>query len=205
MIKDLLKENIIELRKNTHLNVSTINFKGDEFIVLDKDKKIILKDKILNYDVDFESQKKFILDVIKNISSFIVIPDIIDFISCSDIFMKIDYRYYSNVLGDGDILKNAEYIRVNYDIDNHDEYNYFIDDVINMIKEKLDENKIRVVAYSDSYQEGFYVDGVIEMYDTCLYYIEDNYKEYSVIDLYYSNATKKEIEEAVKFIKDLVA
>ena len=48
------------LRENTSLNGFKINFKGDEFIVLDENKNVIFKDLLKNYGLDYDSQKRFI-------------------------------------------------------------------------------------------------------------------------------------------------
>ena len=49
-LKELLKINLNNLNKYTHLKKLRINFKEDEFTVFDKNNFIIFKDKLSNYD-----------------------------------------------------------------------------------------------------------------------------------------------------------
>ena len=68
-IKELMALNLEELQTSLNLNLS-IDFKDDEINVLYNYKNIILSDKLSNYGVDFESQKKFILNVADKIFGF---------------------------------------------------------------------------------------------------------------------------------------
>ena len=221
VLKELLRKNFNETIKLINDGLS-IDFKCDEFIVVDKDKNVIFKNKILNYDVDYNGQEKFILDVASKITLFVEVSDSIDYILYNTVLKEINKRYCIDILGSGYIRKNAKFIEVNPEIKflDYDEYNYLMDDAISMIKNSLDEDKIRVVLYSDRYQDGFYVDGAVKESDTYIYYIDDEDKDFKGIEfiddinnyideyytfIYYINTTKKEIEEAVEFIKELVA
>ena len=61
-LKKLLKINLDELNIAFGWELS-ITFTNDDFII-DNGSEIIFTDKILNYDVNFESQKRFVLNVV---------------------------------------------------------------------------------------------------------------------------------------------
>ena len=226
VVKTLLRMNLRELNEDTFMNGLTIEFKDDEFIVRDKNKKIVLKDKILKYDVDFESQKKFVLDVAKNVVVWVKPEE-----SVKDFYENmLDDYYYIDVLGEDYVIyKTAQFVEVDIDkkvkIDkekNPDEYwdkylsirDYYIEE----IRKNLDENKIRMVFYYDNIKDrvGFYVDEIIHKYGVYVYYMEDtvDLDELDCVSdlvsgdkyyLLYSITTKKDLEDAVKFIEKLTA
>ena len=208
VLKELLKINLEVLGHNTSISGLTIDFKGDEFLVLDENKNVVFKDSLKNYDLDFESQKKFILDVANSVTSFVEVLENVN----KDDLIRVDNEYFYSVIGKGDIYKKDNYININK-LDNEKD-NVFLcfivdivsDIILDGIKNNLDENKIRVILYSGKYgcEGGFYVGGVINDNDTYVYFIEDNVKKCNIVDLFYSNATTKEVEGAVKFIKELL-
>ena len=199
-IKELLKENIKTLNNDTHIYGLSIEFKGDEFIVLDKDKNVIFKDLLKNYDLDYISQKRFILNVASKIVGWIKVLDDLDY---SIINKLVDTKNCINVLGSGAVFENyyiTKYIKKDVD--------KFIIDVIHKIRKKLDKDKIRVVICfkdDDNSKIKIYVDGITSLKDFVLYYIDNDGKlKDKIIALYYTMTTKEEIEEAFEFIKDLV-
>ena len=224
-LKELLKINLDELNDclKSKLKIKfRIKFKGDEFTVLNKKGEIVLKDKLSNYDLDFESQKEFVFNIIKKLFIWIKRKDL-----DKDYFkntIEIDNKYYSDILGEGIILKN-NYIKMEFE-DNLkpiDHMCYIKDDVEQIIidiMENLDKNKIRVVLYSDDYgyEVGFYVDRIIHECILYIGYIKDidilndikyikdvfDIAEYDKFIVYYSFTTKEEIKKAVEFVKKLV-
>ena len=237
-LKYLFEENIYELNRNTYLKDISIEFKGDEFTVTNKENKVVLKDKLSNYDLDFESQKRFILNIAEKVTQWFEVLEDLDREYFRDLIKVDNNYYYFDILGYGDIFKSAEYIEINIEEPIIDEIGYIADysediretydfyyelmytNLINDIKSNLDEDKIRVVYYNDGYKfiEGFYVDGTIKEDETYVCYIDDpdeinelkegeklsSITSYEEITLYYSLTTKEEIDNAVKFIKDLI-
>jgi len=125
MLKELLKENIKELKDNTCLNISKIDFKDDEVIVLNRNDKVIFKDLIKNYDTTFESQKRFMLNVADKATSFLeVLEDLLEWIDedLEDVeeftfnhFINVDNVYYFDVIGKGDIYEDDTFISIDID------------------------------------------------------------------------------------------
>ena len=66
VIKELLKSNLDELNYNLDLKIKIYFKGGNEFVVVDKN-IIISEGDMLNYDLSFESQKKFVSDVMNKI------------------------------------------------------------------------------------------------------------------------------------------
>ena len=115
-LKELLKINLEELCYNTSINGLTIEFKDDEFIILDKDKNVIFKDLLKNYDLDYISQKRFILNVADSVTSFVdVLEDIEDKRRYFEDLIRVDNEYYFDVVGSGDIYESATYIDIDMD------------------------------------------------------------------------------------------
>lgn len=218
-LKELLKENLRELDRNTYIDGLVIDFKDDEFIVSNEDTKIIFKDKLSNYDLDFESQKRFVLKIADKSAGFVEVLEDVDRSGFFENLIEVDDEYYFDVLGRGDIYK-GNYIEIDCaEIGSNDLCNLFVEYVTQEIKDHLDKNKIRVILYSDKYgyETGFYVNGVINEDQIYIGFIEDpfclkhlenakNIDEvigYDAITLYYSLTSKKEVNDAVEFVKNL--
>ena len=206
--------------------------------MVNKENKVVLKDKLSNYDLDYESQKKFILNIAEKVTQWYEVLEDLDREYFRELIKVDNNYYYFDILGYGDIFKSAEYIKINIDdivtdkigfldeygdeiYDIYNDYRSMMYDYIeNEIKSNLDEDKIRVVYYNDGYNyiESFYVDGTIKEDETYVCYIDDpdeinelkegeklsSITSYEEITLYYSLTTKEEIDNAVKFIKDLI-
>ena len=229
-LKELLKENVFNLIRYCHLKNINGGFKDDEIIIVDKNGKTIFKDKILNYDLDFESQKRFILDIMEKISSFVVVLEDLEDIECFKNLIEIDDIYHFDVLGKGDIYKTATRISKNFnkmyedclkkfnDEECINKIDSLIDGYIEKIKNNLDGNKVRVVMYYYDLSEfGFYVDSIINIDMVYLKFVDDldelessnkidEIASCSPITLYYSLLENvKEADKAAKFIRKLIS
>jgi len=218
-LKKLFEINLKELGKVLGIDGLKVEFKDDWFFVLDKNDKIIFVYKIKYYDLDFNSQRSFVINVANEIAAWVENLD-----EYEDDFIHdflggiIDSKDYVDILGEGDIyrryyIKLKNYVMMDDNIVTVDGF-----DIIKEIKNNLDGNKIRVVLYNPANKNkiGIYVDGVIKEKDVKVYYIEDeedveksesidNLLYYKYITLYYSMTTKEELEKAVEFIEELVA
>ena len=200
-VKRLLKDNVDEINMNTCINELSIEFKDDEFYVK-KNNEIVFEDKISNYNISYESQKKFITEIVYNTTTiFMFVPDKISAIK-EDIII-VDNINCFDVLGYGDIYDNI-LIKINFDkiSKNHDN-DTIVKNIIEEIKGNLNENKIRAVYCKD--KEGFFVNGIIEEDKIEINYIEEkklNYKSEKVT-LFYMLTTIDEITAAIKFVKNL--
>jgi len=192
-LKNILMNNIYELNRNTRFEKLFITFRGGKFYVkIDKNNKIIHKGNLLDLGLDFESQKKFIFDVLNKLTSFVK-----DYWKNEEkLLLSEDDCNKIYVVGCGYIYKN-NFIKLNSNYKN----------VINEIKYKLLGSEIIVVYCKD--KKGFYVDGLIYEDEICLKCINDlnnvigGYDNGNVT-LYYKIATDKEIKKAIKFIEKLV-
>ena len=221
-LKELFEENLYIMFCNTYLDDFSIEFKNDEFTVLNRKNKIVLKDKLSNYDLGFESQKKFILNIVKKVARWVeVIEDLDD--KYFENLIETDGCRFINVLGGGDIYLNAKYVEKvfsNLDLSNKKDFekynnqiNYYIDEIVN----KLEKYDIEVVMYGFNRNDiRFYVDGFIYKNEIYINFIKnpeklkgiddiDDLITYKNITLYYSLATEKEIKKAIKFIEKLIA
>ena len=70
-LKELLKENVKEVSSKNLVKKLLIEFRDDEFIILDRDNSIVFKDKLKNYDLDFENQKRFVLNIYKKLFKYV--------------------------------------------------------------------------------------------------------------------------------------
>ena len=199
-IKDLLRKNIYELRREVGLNI-TYYFKDDK-IYIKNDKKLIYEEKLSNIGLDFDSQKEFILNIIKKCVTYLELYNEIDW-NKRELPITIDNYYYFDVLNDdfyGDAYKNY-FIELPFNYYNDKE----LKKLFKVINDKLYSSDIRVIYYHNgSYKEGFYVSDCKYKIDLKVFYIDKNLS-YKNLSLYISYTKKEEIEKAVKFIKELVA
>jgi len=227
-LKELLRKNIKELKDNTCLNISKVEFKGDEIIVLNRDNKVIFRNLIKNYDTTFESQKEFILNVADKATSFLeVLEDLVK--GSNDIFLidnvkEFAFKYricidnvrYFDVLGKGDIYKNDTFIWIK-EIITYEEYKKIcirnkLDNYIKEIKNKIKNKGVRVVAYCDVYYKnrfheyryriGFYVSAEMHKDEVWVNYIENSKTTYEIMTLYYSS--KEDKKEADKVVESII-
>ena len=78
-LKKLLKNNLNEL--NIGLNLGLSIFFDDIYIIISNDENgIILVDKTINYDLDFENQKRFMLKVASRIFEFVRDDETLEYI-----------------------------------------------------------------------------------------------------------------------------
>lgn len=229
-LKKLLKKNMENLIFNTRIPLLSIEFKGKKFTILDYNEKVIFDDKILNYDATFKSQKEFILKLASKFTTFVKVAEELDKDYLKDL-IKIDEVYYTNVTSSGDIYKTSKYIDIDVE-DLYEEYtedryydgsweDYFYDTIDAYVEEIINKFKnkgVRIVSYCDfkSEKAGFYVSANIYKDKICVTYVDnlkklegsssiDEIVNYKNITLYYSLIKdKKEADEAVKIIKELV-
>ena len=189
-LKELLKINLDKLIKNTRIEDLTIKFVNDnEIAILNKDKKIVFKDSLNNYDLDFDSQKKFILNVAESVTSIAMIledlrPKDEKFL---DAYFNLNNNNYIEVLGHGAMyISSRSLVYISFvDLDLFfedskyeickDFKNIMLDTLIDKIKDKIDGDKIKVIVYSNKKCDGiyFYIDKVMNEDALCIGYIDD--------------------------------
>ena len=206
-LKELFKINLDELNYNLDLKL-LIEFKDDKFIIIDRD-NIILEGDILNYNLSFGSQKKFILDVGSKIFKFFRDNETMEYKKLKTAIYK---RY--KIVGYGDFMFKKYTIKLELDkLKNIDpeEYEKFEDKIIY----NLDWNKIDVINGTIKNNEYFYVNIVIKEKNILVKYMhKDNLKnvlntvnrflDSDIMTIYYSDVDEKEADKAVEFIKDLI-
>ena len=213
IIKKLLVENINSLNRDTSICKLSIGFKDNTFYVVNHcDNEVILTGDVLNYDVNFNSQKKFILDVVNSVASFVDVLEDIDWDEYFKNLINVNGVNYIEVIGFGDIFRN-NFIKLEL---NDEDINFQrrFKKLERMIENGLDNNKIRVVYCKK--ENGFYVGKNIYESKVFVTFIEDtvaldNIKEVDddvtsdeTITLYYSLTSEKELKEAIKFIKNVM-
>ena len=57
-LKELLRSNIENLNFDAYFDPLSIEFKENKFIILDNSKKVILKDSLNKYNLEYDKQKK---------------------------------------------------------------------------------------------------------------------------------------------------
>ena len=206
-LKELFKINLDELNYNLDLKL-LIEFKDDKFIIINKD-NIILEGDILNYNLSFGSQKKFILDVGSKIFKFFRDNETMEYKKLKTAIYK---RY--KIVGYGDFMFKKYTIKLELDkLKNIDpeEYEKFEDKIVY----NLDWNKIDVINETIEYDDYLYVNIVIKEKKLIVTYMnEDDLKNVlnsinrflgsGIITLYYSDVDEKEAVKAMEYIKDLV-
>ena len=188
-LKELLKINLDKLIRNTRIEDLTIKFISDkEFTISNKDNKIVFKDTLNNYDVDFESQKKFILNVAESVASIAMIledlrPKDEKFL---DVYVNLNYDEYIDVLGYGPMYSPSykivciTFVNVvlSFEDNIHEICKEFkkimLDALINKIRDKIDGNKIRVIISSNKRCDGikFCINKIMDEDTICVGYIE---------------------------------
>ena len=197
-LKKLLKENIKELKDFIYLNISEIDFKGDEVIVLNRDNKVIFKDLIKNYDTTFESQKKFIFNVLNRVTSFVRDYSNIDWENEKKLILSEDECNMVDVVGIGDIYKN-NFVKIDEKLTN---YLYLIN-IIRKIRREFCNRGLVIVYCKD--KKGFYVDGITHKNEICIKYINEfNNIVGRKVTLYYRITSDRKIKKAIKFIENLL-
>lgn len=208
ILKKLLKENVEELNTKTYIDDLTISFENNNYYVYYKN-DIILEGEISKINVDFKSQKEFVLDIANKIYEFAKDYNELDY-KFFRYLIRIDNEYFFDVFGKGDIFQK-HFIDLNIELEKWNERFEIIDYYKNIIKNLLDENKHRVVLYTDYYGfiTDFYIDGRIYKNEINIAYIEnpknvdkidDNLIKYKSLTLYYKLNAYKEIEKIIKSI-----
>lgn len=187
ILKILFENNIDTINRDTHIKGLSIEFEDDKFIIKKED-KVVYKNKISNYEANYYSQRKFILDVL---NSFIVFAiELVDIDSYETRFLEKECikinndNSYKLILGnDSTIYTPHDYIKV--DIENlvpnlnkgnvRKIYNKFKNTIFEKISKEIeknvDKNKFSVICYSD------------EQYNIFLFYVNPiTYKNPITID-----------------------
>ena len=201
-LKELLRYNLDEINSMFFRRLSIV-FKGDEFIVVDCNNKTVLVDNILDYDLNFRSQKKFIFNILRKLFKFIRDDDTFE---CE--FIEADCEEdICRIVGYRDYMYAKYYVEiVRGDVE---------DDIFEKIASKLDSNNIEVFYYDNHLDfKGFYIGVVIYEVDLNINYIVDNkYYDFNsirkflkedTVTIYYSDVDEKEAVKAMEYIKKLL-
>ena len=189
-LKELLKYNLNKLAKNTSIGDLSINFVTvEKFMVLNKDKEVVFTDKLLNYDVDFESQKNFILNVAENVAlTAMILEDLRpEDRNILKNYLDLYDKNYIEITGHGPMHypRYRFYIDVrNFVTSLYDDYceickefeKMMLDTFIWRIKNKIGGNKIRIVIHFDKNkceEIDIYIDELMEKDTICVGYIDD--------------------------------
>ena len=190
-LKELLKYNLNKLAKNTSIGDLSINFVTvDKFMVLNKDKEVVFTDNLSNYDVDFESQKKFVLDVAESVAMTAMILEDLrpEDKNILENYLDSYDKNYIEITGYGPIHTSAPhrfYIEFkNFVMTLEDDYyeickefkNLMLDTFIWKIKNKVNRNKVRVfLHFNENKCNGFiiFVDSIMDKDVLPIGYIND--------------------------------
>ena len=180
-IKNLLSINLDELTKHIHVDVTLFFDLNDKFTISKNGEKIF-EDKLSNYGLDFESQKRFIMNVAKRI-----LP------SGALLLEEDDDKNIE------DMVKKTS-IKIDYKI-----YDYFSNCVDELIEYKLEDEKISVsVRVNEStYDVYIYIKEFLYKNLLCVKFVENSLKRYEYVTLCYTLATEEEFNKAVKFVEKL--
>lgn len=219
ILKELLRRNLdaFNVKLDTYLS---IRFEGNNYIISYKSIEV-LKGVITDYEMDFEGQKKFILDV--GNSLFYLFKEKSD--------MEADELTYNSVkgfkliIGRGDVFLKKYGVKINKDvlkitdkIKSDEDYKNFLEDIFKRIKIYLDGDKIFVI--NETLEDDNYLYINIKIYEVTLlidYVDEFDYsflsdyinslrrlKRRKELKIYFSDVEEKEAEKAVEYIKKLV-
>lgn len=219
ILKELLRRNLdaFNVKLDTYLS---IRFEGNNYIISYKSIEV-LKGVITDYEMDFEGQKKFILDV--GNSLFYLFKEKSD--------MEADELTYNSVkgfkliIGRGDVFLKKYGVKINKDvlkitdkIKSDEDYKNFLEDIFKRIKIYLDGDKIFVI--NETLEDDNYLHINIKIYEVTLlidYVDEFDYsflsdyinslrrlKRRKELKIYFSDVEEKEAEKAVEYIKKLV-
>ena len=231
LLKELLRVNLYMLNRKC-LGV-TFYFIDDKIYVRDaKTKKLICEEKLSNIGLDYESQKNFLVNIIKHYATYLEFYDEIDW-SKREAPITIDNYYYFDVVKDdfyGDAYAYEKYF-VELPYNHYDDRE--IKRMFGIIEENLEDSGVRVVYYHDGVcKEGFYISDCKDVVELDVYYIDNLEKledpEYvkSLINklrkvkdlpdlrdfkfnnkelkLYIDFAPKEDLEEAYVIVKEIV-
>ena len=150
-------------------------FKDDEFIVLDCHNRIVLVDKILNYDLSFESQKKFILNVLNKIFKYVKDEDNMD---CEIIMADCEERK-CRIVGEREFMYAKYYVEiVGGKLKICKKFKYYddcLDEIFKKIAANLDDSKVEVFYYDNCLDfEGFYINVIVDDNIVTVNYVDDD-------------------------------
>ena len=219
ILKELLRRNLdaFNVKLDTYLS---IRFEGNNYIISYKSIEV-LKGVITDYEMDFEGQKKFILDV--GNSLFYLFKEKSD--------MEADELTYNSVKGfklingrSNDYLKkygvkiNKDVLKITDKIKNDEDYKNFLERIFKRINIYLDGDKISII--NETLEDGNYLHINIKIYEVTLlidYVDEFDYsflsdyinslrrlKRRKELKNYFSDVEEKEAEKAVEYIKKLI-
>ena len=219
ILKELLRRNLdaFNVKLDTYLS---IRFEGNNYIISYKSIEV-LKGVITDYEMDFEGQKKFILDV--GNSLFYLFKEKSD--------MEADELTYNSVKGfklingrSNDYLKkygvkiNKDVLKITDKIKNDEDYKNFLERIFKRINIYLDGDKISII--NETLEDGNYLHINIKIYEVTLlidYVDEFDYsflsdyinslrrlKRRKELKIYFSDVEEKEAEKAVEYIKKLI-
>lgn len=207
--KKVLELNINEINKTLKLGLSIkykkekIDKKVDEkFYIINNFDKIIYKKSIFEVNVDFESQRKLMLDILYNIVGN---PHILNHYGNNrNEIIPIYKENYIDVLGKGVAYKD-NFMRLSFKKYYNEKFGEFEtmlrDFVIKNIRKKLNGDKIRVVYAEYSDGDGFYVYKVVKETNLKIFFVDNlNNINFDEIIFYYHLASNEDLKEAMDFI-----
>ena len=210
-LKELFKINLDALNYNLDLKL-LIEFKGDEFIIVDKN-NIILEGVILNYDLDVKSQRRFILDVASKIFKFLKDNKTMEYEK-----IEVDTFNTFKIVGYNDFMFKKYTVKVENDKLKKlsgEKYAKYFKKLLHKISFNLDWNKIDVLNEIINYYDYLYVNIVIKEKELLVTYMNEDdlqnvlnsinkFFKHGIIILYYSDVDEKEADKAVEYIASLL-
>ena len=204
--------------KITLLDGEEIEYEKLKILIEDDEDRFVFEDKFSNYGPDFKSQKKFMLNILKNLHIYHG-----ECIEMVDKKICADNDYFFDVLGEGCTYKEVS-LDINYNdfiFSDDEEYKEYerqsaIKIITDKIKKNLNKNKIRVLIYSNNYNDKIYISRVTYKHDLYVHCINNKNKDFIknikslndlnrfpfvILPIVYSPTTDKELERAVEFIK----
>ena len=214
VMKELFKRNLNEFNQTLNLELK-IKFKDGKFSILNKNKEIF-EDEILNYGLDFGSQKRFIMKIVFKLPEDIGIRMAMEH---EYNMVEVDCLYeVCKVVGNKDYMFPRCFVKVDKkklkNCDGEENYKDCLRKIFEKIKSKLDGNKVEVFYDNDFSGNGmFYINFVIYKKSMRISYVDteettisDKDFKKDKIDLYYSDVKncKEEAAKAVEYIKELL-
>ena len=221
VLKELFRRNLDEfnIKFNTKL---LIDFEDKEFIIRYK-KLEILKGGIADYGIDFEDQKKFIIDLGERLYPFFI--DDYNVI----LYNRLNYedkKDFKKIIGESRIVFKKYGIKIDkYElrdrglVETKEDYKKFLEYIFKEIRNNLREDKINVVSeillnddvflhvFVNVYEREFSIKYVEESYFPYFSHIANSVERLIYTDnikFYYSNTEEKEAEKVIEYIKNLI-
>ena len=215
VLKELLKINLDELNCVFDLRLK-IEFKGDEFLVLDKN-NIVFRDDIVNYGLKPGCQERFVFDVLNKLFKYVR-----TFGSLEYDFIKVgEWNNLTKVTGYNEFIFEKFSIlvkRKDFEKLNDEEFELYMKKMFKKISFNLDWDKIDVLSkknmdgdywiyvnfvINEKYLTYYYINEIdLQRVDNVVNSIKRLLKDKSVY-IYYSDVDNEEVVKAVKYIEEI--